>query len=189
MSAAIPGGRPAKIMDKNVFFNLFASFDRSGPAEQFAALRQAARKRFQNAPLPSSRSEDWRFTNVTPILETPWELPLPDQTIDVRRVPAPATPSAIRLVFANGRLLDVVSKHGKLPAGVKIDSLAESLKAPESLAKIADEESVFTALNTSLLEDGALIVVPDGQVVEAPIEIIYLSEPTARPLMTQPRTL
>ncbi|HMF29358.1 MAG TPA: Fe-S cluster assembly protein SufD, partial [Candidatus Cybelea sp.] len=52
-----------------------------------------------------------------------------------------------------------------------------------------EDESVFTSLNTSLLNDGALIVVPDGKIVESPIEIIYLSEPTAQPLTTQPRTL
>lgn len=176
-------------MEKTTFLNLIAPFDEAGPAEQYGSLRQAARKRLQQSALPTTRNEDWRFTNVAPILETAFQLPLADQTIDVGRLPAPPTPNAIRLVFANGRLLDVVSTHGKLPTGVQIDSLAEA-KAHPQLGRIADDsESYFTALNTSFLDDGALISVPDGKVVEQPIEIVYLSEPTAKPLVTQPRNL
>jgi Fe-S cluster assembly protein SufD len=177
-------------MEKKSLTNLIAAFDKAGPADQHAATRKAARARLEKLSPPTSRSEDWRFTNIAPILETSFELPLADQTIDVRRIPAPTTPNVIRLVFANGRLLDVVSTHADLPAGVQIESLAESAKGHASLAKIADEdESFFTALNTSFLDDGALIVVPDGKVVEQPIEIIYLSEPTAKPLITQTRNL
>ena len=153
-------------MEKTAFTNLFAPFDRAGPAEQYRALRAAARTRFQNLSLPTSRSEDWRFTNIATLIETPWELPLADQTIDVRRVPAASAPGAIRLIFANGRLLKVEADPATVPPGVQFDSLAETLQIPSALAQIAsDDDSAFTALNTSLLDDGALIVIPDGKIV------------------------
>ena len=59
-------------MDKNIFFNLFAAFDRNVPADQYAALRQSARAKFQAIVLPTQRNEDWRFTNIAPLLETAW---------------------------------------------------------------------------------------------------------------------
>src|SRR5262249_24350350 len=55
---------------------------------------------------------------------------------------------------------------------------------------LADYKSqIFTALNTSFLHDGAYVVVPDGKVVEQPIEVVYLAAPLTKAAANYPRTL
>jgi Fe-S cluster assembly protein SufD len=168
-------------MDKTLFTRLFAPFDRNaGP--RFKGLREAARARLQQLSLPTARTEDWRFTNIAPLMETPFELP-PLLATDVSTPP----PSGVcRLVFVNGRFNKMVSSEA--PLGIHVASLAE-MNNVDGLAQIAaDSDSVFTALNSSLLSDGACIQIPDGRAIEQPIELVYLSSGAGKPMMTSPRT-
>ena len=178
-------------MDKTTFTQLFAPFDRSADAAKYSPLRQTARARFEALPLPSSRTEDWRFTNIAPILQTPFELPPSEHTIAQKTLAALPSPGTVSLVFVNGRFQPLPLASAAIPQGLRIGSLhANSNAVPASLAHLArDDESVFTALNTSFLSDGAFVVVPDGTVVEQPIEIIYLTHTTGKPFATYPRTL
>src|ERR1017187_7890813 len=91
-------------MDKTTFTNLFAPFDRAGAAPKYQPLRQSARASFQALPLPTTRSEDWRFTSIAPIVETPFELPTTN--VDVK---LPAATNTLRLVFVNGRFAKALS--------------------------------------------------------------------------------
>src|SRR5262245_4936668 len=111
-------------MDKTSFNNLFATFDRGGASSRFQSLRQAARARFQELPWPSPRTEDWRFTNVAPLAETPFEFAPVDLTLNLALLPARIAPNAIRLLFVNGRMVRPMSGLAK-PAGVDIGSLAD----------------------------------------------------------------
>jgi Fe-S cluster assembly protein SufD len=170
-------------MDKTTFTQLFAPFDRAGIAPKFQPLRQSARARLQTLPLPTTRSEDWRFTNVAPLVETPFELP--ETSVDAKLPPVLNT---LRLVFVSGRFVKSLSVT--IPAGLQIGSLADGKADVALLAQIAaDKDSLFTALNTSFLCDGAYVVIPDGKVVEQPIEIVYISQPAAKPTVSNPRTL
>ncbi len=137
-------------MDKTNFKNLYAEFDRDA-SPRFAGLRKAARECFAATPLPTSRTEDWRFTNISPLIETEFSL---------------------------------AAKPGQGMAFL----LADSDLAP--LAQIAEmRDNPFTALNTSFLHDGAAIIVPDGAVVEKPIEIVYRSASQGKPTISHPRNL
>jgi Fe-S cluster assembly protein SufD len=179
-------------MEQTTFTRLYAPFDRGTSAGKYHPLRQSARERLRDLPFPTERTEDWRFTNVAPILQTPFELPPSAPTLAAQALPALPTADTLRLVFVNGRFAKALSTLGQLPAGVQIGSLADANTEviQKSLAHIAGyQDNVFTALNTSFLSDGAFVLVPDGKVVEQPIEIIYVSSPTGKPLLTHPRTL
>ncbi|MCE2515912.1 MAG: Fe-S cluster assembly protein SufD [Acidobacteria bacterium] len=89
-----------------------------------------------------------------------------------------------------------------LPAGVEVTSLADVLaadagvatrQAVEShLAAVAGiENEGFTALNTALLRDGAVVHVPANTVVEQPIQLLFVTSPPpgGAPVMTHPRVL
>jgi Fe-S cluster assembly protein SufD len=176
-------------MEKTTFTNLFAPFDRAGASPRFQSLRKSARDRLQTLPLPSTRSEDWRFTNIAPIVETPFALP----GLASKGSPVPfldmSSQNALRLVFVNGKFTKELSSLANAPNGVYIGSLAEGKPDTGLLASVAGyQDNMFTALNTSFLNDGALIVVPDGRSVETPIEIIYLASAEGK-FITQPRTL
>ncbi len=174
------------------FTRLFAPFDSAGVTPTFQPLRQAARARFASLSWPAAHTEDWRFTNVAPLIETPFELPPIEPKTDRDSLPGLPHPGTIRLVFINGRFASWLSTLHRAPRGVQVGSLvnANPEVAPKSLVQIADfKDHPFTALNTSFISDGALIAVQSGTVVEQPIEIIYLSQPGPKPFAVHPRTL
>ncbi|HZZ82420.1 MAG TPA: Fe-S cluster assembly protein SufD [Gemmataceae bacterium] len=178
-------------MDTGSFTRLFAEFDRGEITPTFASLRQSARARFASLGWPTAHSEDWRFTNVTPIIETPFVLP-PAPNTDREHLPGLPHPGTVRLVFINGQFASWLSTLHRAPRGLQVGSLVNANPdvAPKSLGQIADfKDNVFTALNTSFVSDGAIVAVQSGTVVEQPIEIIYLSQPGGQPFAVHPRTL
>ena len=62
--------------------------DAPGPV-WLRALRSAAAERFAAVGFPTRRNEEWRFTNVSPIVETPFALASEVQSPADRRRPAP----------------------------------------------------------------------------------------------------
>jgi len=160
--------------------------------------RQEAMDRFTALGFPTTKDEDWRFTNVAPIIQTVFR-PAPD---DPRAVEERALErftfaglAAPRLVFVNGRFSPTLSTLAGLPPGVRAQSLAEAVVNDRSaleghLARHADiQRDAFAALNTAMMEDGAFIALPRGIVLERPIHILYVSVPGAEPAAVHPRTL
>jgi Fe-S cluster assembly protein SufD len=192
-------------MDKTIFTNLFAAFDREAVAK-YRPIRESARKRLQALQLPTARLEDWRFTNIAPLFEAKFVLPskvvenqdksryhhmpLP---VDDRNLPPLATPSAARWVFDNGRFDSWQATADNISAGEEWAPLHETIgnrPVPRSLGRLASfDENVFTALNTIFLNDGVYYVIPDGVVLAHPIEIVFFSRHADDPIVTHPRIL
>lgn len=175
--------------DKKPFLSLLDDVDGRPESARWQAVRQAGRRLFREQPLPSSRTEDWRFTSVAPILKEAYALPAA-ATVDRNLLPPPCDPRAVRLVFVNG--LYSVSLSTSQPIDY-VGRLAEPGDAAGvltgRLSHVADGSQVFTALNTALLTDGGFVVVPDGVVIERPIEFLYVTKPGARPESAQPRSI
>ena len=129
------------------------------------ALRQDAWARFGALGLPHARLEVWRFTNPAPITQA---------------------------TFVDGRPIVTVSggaRAGGIVAGLEDKALAGPVAA--SLGRIAAwQERAFVALNTAMIEDGALVHVPRGVTLEEPVRIAYSTAPDATgKVATHPRTL
>jgi Fe-S cluster assembly protein SufD len=176
---------------KEPFLKSFEQFDRTRPTATLQSLRQAGRNRFRALPFPSPHTEDWRFTSIAPLLQTPFELANQATSIDPGLLPALPTTDAIRLTFVNGRFAAGLSNCDCLPDGVTVGNLASATPdQAKQLARIADsQEQVFTALNTALLHDGAFVIVPDGKSLGHVIEILYVVAAADRKLAIHPRTL
>ncbi len=164
----------------------------------FLNLREKAGEAFESLDFPTTRDEEWKYTNIAPILKVPYiELfdPDADGTTAGRIAPFSFAESRnSQLVFVNGWFSQELSALSALPAGVIVCNLAgipaEHAKvARDHLAAYADyRDKVFTALNTANIGDGALVYVPNGKVVETPIHLLFIS--TARePLVSHPRVL
>jgi Fe-S cluster assembly protein SufD len=178
----------ATASEKERFLDLLEQAPTSG---QFAKLRQAALARFRELPLPTMRTEDWRFTNIAPLLRVPFEGPTGTTGGAVALPPLP-TPDTLRLVFVNGAFQRTLSVLANIPAGVHVGPLAEapSASVAEALGQVADYRTqVFTALNTASIQDGACVIVAGGTALLRPVEIISVTQAAERPLLTQPRTL
>jgi Fe-S cluster assembly protein SufD len=162
-------------------------------------LRERGFARFCEVGFPTTKNEDWRFTNVNAIAQTPFQLARDarrseatySDTLDACRIPG----AACQLVFLNGRFASELSDLGNLPQGVRVGSLAQSIAQdvgslePHLGRYLNIERDAFSALNTAFIEDGAYVYLPRGTVLEAPICFLFISLPGNDPEMSNPRNL
>jgi Fe-S cluster assembly protein SufD len=154
--------------------------------------RAAAGRRFAELGFPTTRDEEWRFTNVSPIASTRFqEAPAPARLPDQVRARAETLRwGGLRLVFVNGRLAPDLSTV-RLPKGVVAGSLlAANGTAAQHLARYARyEDHAFVAWNTASFADGAYVEIPKGVALEEPIELLFLTAGSAEPVVAHPRVL
>jgi Fe-S cluster assembly protein SufD len=180
------------------YLESFDQFSKRSAAVQprwLQSLREDAFARFSETGFPTTHDEDWRFTNVSAVASTPFELASPDTVSREQLASFGASEFACCLVFVNGLFLQELSILAKLPKGLTIGSLAAQLKNdPASLEShlghyLNTQRDSFAALNTAFIEDGAYVHVPRGVVVETPIYALYVTVPNSTPTMNHPRNL
>ena len=180
------------------FTEQFAITRPEGPS-WLSEVRARAVERFQTAGFPTTKNEDWHFTNPSPIAEAKFEpMRAPSGAITSSHLAAwrfgdEAWPE---LVFVNGRFMPALSRFDGL-GGVKVMSLAVALREEPSLlerhltrqADFADPSQVFTAINTALMHDGAVIRIPKGVTATVPVHVLFLSDGNASGGSSHPRVL
>ncbi len=158
-------------------------------------LREEAFARFCETGFPTTRDEDWRFTNVAAIARTVFQAASDAKLTAEDVAPYRAEGIAAQMVFVNGRFAPELSQLHGLPKGVTVASLRERIAShPEEVEKhlghYADtRRDPFCALNTAFIGDGAYVHVTRGVVVEVPVYLLYLSTQEDAPTMTHPRNL
>ena len=155
-------------------------------------LRTRGAERFGALGFPTVRQEEWRFTNVAPIADTPFRLAeaAPTNAAQLARVAIPA--AAARIVILNGHYAPELSSAERLPNGVIAGSLARAIagSAPDlaHLGQLPWEHAAFVALNTAFMDDGAFITIPAGLVVDDPIHVVVINGGAGK-AMAHPRSL
>lgn len=149
-------------------------------------LRRAAAERFAALGFPTTKDEDWRYTNLAPFLKRPYEpaAPAPVEAVRERLAAVPFTDLGCpRLVFVNGRYVPELSAP---PDGIT----AGNVRAVQDWTTFAEAEQLgdnaLAALNTALFEDGAFIRIANGCVSEQPVHVLYVSSGSG---VSYPRTL
>jgi Fe-S cluster assembly protein SufD len=159
------------------------------------SLRQEAFARFAETGFPTTHDEDWRFTNVSAVASTTFELAGLERIKKGQLESFGTSQFACCLVFVNGLFSQELSSVPTLPKGATIGSLAAQLKNdPASIEQylgryLNTERDAFAALNTAFIKDGAYVHVPRGVIVETPIYILYVTAPSSTPTMNHPRNL
>ena len=189
----------AQIQRLDTYLEGFEEFQKLAPGHDLPwlrALRENAFARFCQVGFPTTHDEDWRFTNISSIAETPFRL-----SRDVPRLssvdlqPWRMETAACRLVFVNGRFFAELSSLENLPAGVQVRSLARQIEEnPKEVqahlgAYLDVQRDAFSALNTAFAADGAYIHIRRGTVASGPIHLLFVSAGNGAPLMTHPRNL
>ena len=148
----------------------------TGP-KWLSEMRGIARKRFAALGFPSTRDEDWRFTNVSPLKELEFSSTETDPSAQLKSCLFGSIEGP-RLVFINGFYSADLSQIGDMPDGVQVGSVAKALAQNESDVKnyLAPRDTdSFASLNTACFTDGAFVQVPGGVVMGEPIRIYYLN--------------
>jgi Fe-S cluster assembly protein SufD len=161
-------------------------------------IRRSAVARFKSAGFPGPKDEQWRFTNISPITRTQFKLGALHEDLRATDLAAQysfGSEASCEIVLVNGIFSHKLSRLGKLPKGVIVQSLSDGLSSNASLiqtalAKHADiTRNPFVALNTSFIRDGVFIFVPRNVTVEAPVHLIYVSTDESIRTVSHPRTL
>ena len=184
--------------EQGLFVSHFDRFERgAGATSSLLPTRKAAFARFAELGFPTIRHEEWRYTNVSRIADTAFEAACdpvtPVSAEDIAALTFSGT--AQLLVFVNGRFSPHLSDVGQSGEGVIVGSLAVAIEeragvVETHLARHAKyDDHAFVALNTALMEDGALIFVPKRGVIEEPIHLLFVSVPSTEPAVCHPRNL
>ena len=157
---------------------------RKHSSEVMNAVRDEAFENFKRLGFPTKKVERYKYTDIPSLFE-------PDYGLNINRLEIPVDPykafkcdvpnlSTSLYFVVNDSFYDKALPKKELPEGVIVDSLARiAAEKPELIsryyAKIAKtEEDGITALNTMLAQDGLLIYVPKGTVVDRAIQVINI---------------
>jgi Fe-S cluster assembly protein SufD len=160
-------------------------------------LRQSAAARFAEVGFPTRRNEEWRFTNISPIAETPFALATKaesEMTTDALARYTYAGMGGTQLVFVNGHFQADLSSR-EFPAGVTVSTLSAAMETSPELIEVhlgryaKFTTQAFVALNTAALEDGAFVHLSRNAVVDEAIHLLFISTPHGGPTVSHPRTL
>lgn len=148
------------------------------------APRAAALADFERLGFPSSRAEDYRYTDVSRAFA-------PDYGMNLKRVRIPVNPQDVfhcdvpnlstSLYFVvNDSFYHQALPKAHLPEGVYAGSLKDfSDERPEVAARYygklaSSSENGIVALNTMFAQDGFVVYVPQGVAVERPIQLVNI---------------
>ena len=156
-------------------------------------IRDRATARVQELAIPSTRDEAWRFADLSPLLQADLQPVDVHPTLGFPHIKPFIVPEAVssRLVFVNGVYDSALSAVDGLPDGVLVSNLGTAAAFKDLSPHLAQQpgaEEVFTTLNTASFTDGALVWVEKDQVIDKPIQILYVSTAT-QPAIAHPRCL
>jgi Fe-S cluster assembly protein SufD len=122
-------------------------------------LRERAAETFAKLGWPTTRLEEWRYTNLAPLQKIDWRVDdAPLQMVDTTSTLAGR--ATLELVFVNGRL---------------VQRTGESKFAQSSEPNIADvDRNAMVALNAANMQDGAWLEIPAGAVVGGFIHLLFI---------------
>ncbi len=165
----------------------------ASPLAWFNALRAEAVDRVGVLSVPTTRDEEWRFTDISPLTKLsfqPARTAISLQASDIERFYLEE--AATRLVFVDGVYAPQLSSPAK-DGGVLVTNLATAVTAHPAAIKphlgrhTEFRNNLFAALNTAFLHDGALIAVPRNASVAAPVHLLFIA--TQKEAVSYPRCL
>ncbi len=192
-----------EILDlKNWYIQKFEHLENNlnGDSNVIHSLRRDAISSFSDLKFPTLKDEEWKYTNIAPLLKYNFK------PVDPKKIIPPIQPEKIQrflfdksehslLVFINGHYSEELSDFQDLPKDVIISNIASAISEHSSIVnkhfgKYADYKNhIFTALSTAFIKDGVFIYIPDGKIIEHPIHILFLTDCKEEKPLIQPRNL
>ena len=150
----------------------------------FHQVRQNAVKAFVEMGFPSTKVEEWRFTNVAEIAKVNFS-PANRQSVndlkkeDIKPFLIPDFDGPV-LIIANGFFVPALSNLENMDKDVSVMSLAESFEnnaeIVRKIGKIASfKDDMFIALNTAFSTDGIYLRTGENKVINKPIHLLHIT--------------
>ncbi len=178
---------------KQEFFNLYRDSNSFSVPEH---IRKKILDHIEQLSFPTLRDEEWRKTNIKPILDMNYVLAKPTDPgkEKMARFMIPKLEANL-LVFINGHFSPIYSNLLSGNKKIIIDSLENAVKKyPEIIKKHFEqsnlhEKNIFTALNTAFARNGVFIHLPKNSVLEHPVQLLFFNDTQNNENFTQTRNL
>ncbi|KAG2445647.1 hypothetical protein HXX76_000257 [Chlamydomonas incerta] len=148
-----------------------------------ATLREQSRSALATLRMPSTRNEDYRYTDITPLLRTNVQLAAAGAAVPAELLAAHELPgAAARLVVVDGVLRPELSTGlSGLPAGTYVGPLAGAPDAvKQKLGSLSNSRGgPFAVLNGSLASEVLTVAVPAEKQLEGPLFVLHLASGVA----------
>ena len=147
-----------------------------------STLRGRGLERANALTVPTTRDEDWRFTDISPLLTTPFQPAREVQPLTLPDIARFVVPEAeTRLAFVDGVFAPGLSACPGSGDGVTVTRIAT---APASQGALIEAhlgrhatfaQDLFAALNTAHIRDGALVVIGKGRECRRPVHLLFVA--------------
>ena len=186
---------------KEWYLSSFRKFEEklNGESKSFLHdLRKEALAQLAEVDFPTTRDEEWKYTSVSPILKQNF---IPAFNIDKQNISKVEIKKYLfsgfdfyTMTFINGIYSEELSDLQNLQKGITVNSLSSLLRSnpkviSEQITKFVKTENAFNLLNRVYSTDGAVVIVPDGVIVEKPIQILFLNGYNDKLVLSIPHNL
>lgn len=158
-----------------------------------SAGHSEARDRWRDATLPTRKTEQWKYTDVSAIDRdfAPGEAVTVEAALLDSRIP---DCGGARLVFVNGHY-DPTLSSAHAVAGLRMARFADADQTQAALIQahlgvvVGTDRHLFATLNSAALSDGVFLQVEAGATVHAPVQVIWLTTAQAEAFAVNQRLL
>ncbi|MDG1261373.1 MAG: Fe-S cluster assembly protein SufD [Flavobacteriales bacterium] len=138
-------------------------------------LREAAMATLESQPVPTTRSEAWKYTRVTRLIGKTWNKGEAQENATEYFVPEV---NGWNIVFVNGQF-DAAQSTMPDAAGLTVMTMADALKAGKLDAQwgslTQQQSDWFEALNMAFATDGLYIHLEAKTAIDRPIYLLHLT--------------
>ncbi len=161
-------------------------------------IRRRALEKLAQTPFPDRKSEDWKYTAVSPVLKPAYEYsPVINDTLPHALENPIGFGESIRIVFVNGHLVTPLASlrnaNNKLTISIIEDAIESdhfgSFIRSALDAQIEHPGNAFELLNIAFNRQGLFIHVPKNRQVATPVEILYVNTESESPYFLHPQIM
>jgi len=185
---------------KEKLVSSFLAFENKGGLDldsKTHATRLEAIQNFEKEGFPTKKNEEWKYTNLKPILKHDFSLfPSTDKTVGFKEIKEYLINDieSYTLIFIDGVFSSFLSDTTHDDCDVCV--LSSALTRPKYkmivdnyFNSIAKENNSLSELNTAFSVEGAFINIPKNTIVPKPIQILNFSTGCEKEVLLQPRNL
>ena len=162
-------------------------------------LRKAAILYLQDCGFPTTHEEEWRFTNIDPLLAQLFSVTSTEKQVKLQKKDIEHLLykdwSGLQLVFVDGIYKPDLSDLDWNQSGIIMSSL-NAIHGPDQdvlLETFAGYETfkqnAFSALNTAFIRDGVVLKLEKNIIAEEPIHLLHIATENDKGQLINPRNL
>lgn len=164
----------------------------------FNEKREESIKKFTELNFPTKKDEEWKYTDVSPILKQNFvpALFLENPVLSKEEIKKYlfAGFDFHLITFVNGIFIEDLSDLNKLQKGVIVGSLNKLINEKPDLIKnylnnLSNIDNVFNALNNIYAIDGLVIITDENVIIDKPFQVLFLNGSNENQILSTPKNL